>query len=340
MKSLTLVNTRQFELQDVPVPELGPEDVLVRVRAVGICGSDVHGMDGSSGRRQPPITMGHEAAGEVAAVGSAVTDWAEGDRVTMDSTVYCGRCGFCRAGRINLCDRRMVLGVSCGDYRRAGCFAEYVAVPERILYRLPEGLSYEHAAMVEPVSIAVHAVRRSGLSVNESALVVGAGMIGQLLIQVLRAAECGTLIAVDIDEAKLELARRSGADHAILAEGAAEAIQDLTDGGVRQAFEVVGATAPLQTALDATRKGGTVTLVGNLAPEVTLPLQWVVTRELNVLGSCASCGEYPDCLELMARGAIRVDLLISETASLEEGADWFRRLYAKEPGLMKVILKP
>jgi len=119
MKTLRLIAASTFELQDVPLPELGPEDVLVQVRAVGICGSDVHGMDGSSA-----ITMGHEASGVIESVGSAVTDWVVGDRVTFDSTVYCGSCWHCNRGEINLCDNRMVLGVSCGDYRRHGAFAE------------------------------------------------------------------------------------------------------------------------------------------------------------------------------------------------------------------------
>ena len=128
------------------------------MRACGICGSDVHGMDGSTGRRIPPLIMGHEAAGEIAEVGAGVSGWKPGDRVTFDSTIYCGRCWHCLRGEVNLCDERRVLGVSCAEYRRDGAFAEFVAVPERILYRLPDDLSFEQAAMVEAVSVAVHAV--------------------------------------------------------------------------------------------------------------------------------------------------------------------------------------
>ena len=161
MKALVLKEYKRFGFEEVPNPELGPQEVLVAVKACGICGSDVHGMDGSTGRRRPPIIMGHEASGVIAGTGKSVSGWSPGDRVTFDSTIYCGECDYCREGMINLCNRRRVLGVSCEDYRQHGAFAEFVAVPPRILYRLPEGLSFEHAAMVEPFAIALHAVRRS-----------------------------------------------------------------------------------------------------------------------------------------------------------------------------------
>src|ERR1700704_5059003 len=158
MKALMLSKYRSLEIAEVPTPAVGAGEVLVRVGACGICGSDVHGYDGSSGRRIPPIVMGHEAAGSVAAIGQHVTGLAEGDRVTFDSTIYCGACKHCLRGNINLCDNRQVLGVSCGDYRRAGAFAEFVVVPARIVHRLPDQLSYTEAAMLEAVAVALHGV--------------------------------------------------------------------------------------------------------------------------------------------------------------------------------------
>ena len=196
-----------LELADVAVPEIGSQDVLIRVRSCGICGSDVHGIDGSTGRRIPPLVMGHEAAGVITEVGSGVDRWQVGDRVTFDSTISCGACTFCRSGNINLCDHRQVLGVSCGDYRRHGAFAEYVAVPARILYRLPESLSFDHAALIEAVSVAVHAVSLTPIAPEDTAVVVGCGMIGQLTIQAAKAAGFATVIGVDVDDAKLAVAR-------------------------------------------------------------------------------------------------------------------------------------
>ena len=160
MRALLLSEYKKLSVVDMPTPEIGDDDVLVRVRACGICGSDIHGYDGSTGRRIPPLVMGHEAAGVIERVGRGVQGFAPGDRVSFDSTVSCGTCDFCRRGQINLCDNRTVLGVSCGDYRRHGAFAEYVAVPSRILYKLPDSLPFERAALIEAVSIAVHAVSR------------------------------------------------------------------------------------------------------------------------------------------------------------------------------------
>jgi L-iditol 2-dehydrogenase len=343
MKALLLKEYMRFACEDVPLPEPGPDEVLVAVKACGICGSDVHGMDGSTGRRRPPIIMGHEAAGIIAQKGRGVADWAPGDRVTFDSTIYCGRCEFCRRGWINLCDNRRVLGVSCEDYRRNGAFAEFVAVPQHILYRLPEGLTFEQAALVEPFAIALHAVRRSPPALNDTVVVVGAGMIGLALVQALRQTGCGRLIAIDVAPDRLALAAGHGATHTInsAATNALEVLHDLTHGrGADVAFEAVGVAPTVELALRSLRKGGAVTLVGNVAPQVEFPLQIAVTRELTVRGSCASQGEYPACLEMLARGALSASALISATAPLAEGAAWFDRLYRKEAGLLKVVLRP
>jgi L-iditol 2-dehydrogenase len=343
MKALVLEQYKQFALRDVPQPTLEPDAVLVRVRVCGICGSDIHGMDGSSGRRIPPIIMGHEASGEIAAVGEAVRGWKVGDRVTFDSTVYCGNCYFCRRGEINLCDNRRVLGVSTGEYRQHGAFAEYLTVPERILYRLPDSVTFEQGAFVEPVSIAVHAVNRTRVHVGDVAVVIGSGMIGLLVVQVLRAAGCGQVIAVDIDSSRLALACELGAHAGLRSDqvDVAAAIRERTNGrGADCAFEVVGISPTVSLAVNSVRKGGQVTLVGNLSPNVDLPLQAIVTREITLNGSCGSQGEYDVCLDMIARGIVRVEPLLSAVAPLDEGADWFARLYSGESGLLKVMLQP
>jgi len=344
MKALVLNRYSQLDYQEFPAPVPGEGEVLVRVRACGVCGSDIHGWDGSTGRRQPPLIMGHEAAGEIAALGPRVERWRPGDRVTFDSTIYCGACAYCRSGQVNLCENRRVIGVAPGEYRQHGAFAEFVTLPARLLHPLPGTLGFEHAAMVEPVSIAVHAVQRAKISATDTAVVVGTGMIGLLVVQALRWAGCGHIVAVDLDDKKLALARELGAHHALRSDAGdpVAAIHQLTGGrGADLAFEVVGFTPTLDLALRALRKGGTAVLVGNLAPKTDFPLQVVVTRELSVLGSCASAGEYPLCLDLIARGVIRVEPLISAVVPLAEGDAWFRRLSAKGGGgLMKVILRP
>jgi len=344
MKALVLKHYNVFEYTDMDKPAIArDDDVLIRVKACGICGSDVHGMDGSTGRRIPPIVMGHEASGVIAEVGRNVTRWKKGDAVTFDSTIYCGVCYYCRRGQINLCDARRVAGVSCSEYRQHGAFAEFIVVPQHILYPLPDGITFEKAAMVEALSIAFHAVKRTPVNLNDTAVVVGAGMIGLLIIQTLRLAGCGTILAVDIDNAKLQLAQQLGAD-AVCNSGTASVKDEVSrlthNRGADCAFEAVGISPSLRSCMDAVRKGGSVTLVGNVSAQVDFPLQAAVTREVTLYGSCASSGEYPACLDMIARGKIDVDALISAVAPLKEGASWFKRLYEKEPGLMKVILTP
>jgi L-iditol 2-dehydrogenase len=340
MKALLLSEYRRLELVDVPTPQPESGEVLIRVEACGICGSDVHGYDGSSGRRIPPIVMGHEAAGVVANVGNGVVGLSEGNRVTFDSTVYCGECPNCGRGEMNLCNRREVLGVSCGDYRRAGAFAEYVSVPARILHRLPDNMSFPEAALLEAVAVALHAVSLATITPGGTALVVGAGTIGLLLQQALRVAGCARVFVADVDETRLKLSRELGAT-GTLSGKVNEAIADLTSGlGADVVVEAVGKTESIHTSIDCVRKGGTVVLVGNVAPEIKLPLQKVVSRQLRLQGSCASAGEYPRAIELISGGQIQVKPLISAVAPLADGPSWFERLYSREPNLMKVVLTP
>ena len=342
MKALTLQEYNRFEYGDAPDPKILDDEVLVRVRACGICGSDVHGMDGSTGRRRPPLIMGHEAAGVIAEVGKSAKGWRAGDRVTFDSTIFCGACWFCQRGLVNLCDNRRVLGVACDEYHQDGAFAEYVALPHRILHRLPDSVSFEQAALVEPVSVAVHGVARTPIALGDTAVVVGVGMIGLLVVQALRAAGCGNIIAVDVEQTKLDLALQLGANVGLRSDqtDVAPEVKSLTQGrGADVVLEALGISATVGLAAASLRKGGTLTLIGNARPTVEIPLQAVVSRQLTLAGSCANNNEYPACLDLLGRKAINADVLISAMPPLAEGADWFRRLYAHEPGLLKVILE-
>jgi L-iditol 2-dehydrogenase len=343
MKALLLSKYKQLDIVDMPAPQPAEDELLIRIQACGICGSDVHGYDGSTGRRLPPIIMGHEAAGVVESVGSAVSNFHAGDRVTFDSTVYCGKCFFCQRGQINLCDNREVVGVSTPTFRRMGAFAEYVTVPARIAYPLPDNMPFSHAALIEAVSVAVHAVSLTPIALDDTVVVIGAGMIGLLALQAARQAGAGRVFVADLDDTRLELARSLGATRTFNSRNAdvIPQILELTAGrGADSALECVGTTIPVKLALDSVRKGGSVTLVGNVAPTIEFGLQSVVTRQIRVQGSCASSGEYPACISLMSRGAIQVAPLLSAVAPLEDGASWFHRLYEREPGLLKVVLQP
>lgn len=342
MKALLLSEYKQLDVLDLPQPVPAPGELLIQVAACGICGSDVHGYDGSSGRRIPPIVMGHEAAGIVAATGPGVSAFRMGDRVTFDSTVYCGACPYCLRGEMNLCDRRQVVGVSCGEYRRNGAFAEFVTVPQQIVHRLPASMSFAEAAMLEPVSVALHAVKVSEIRGGETALVIGAGMIGLLTLQAARAAGCSRVLIADVDATRLRLAESLGATETLHLSGPelAREVLSRTGSGVDVALEAVGRDETIQAAIQSVRKGGTVTLIGNITPQVTLPLQVVVSRQLRLQGTAASSGEYPQAIDLISRGVIQVRPLITAVAPLEDGPRWFERLYAHEPNLMKIVLSP
>ena len=343
MKALVLEEYNKLVYRDWPDPEVADDEVLIQVEAVGICGSDVHGMDGSSGRRIPPIIMGHEASGIIVSTGKNVNGWKTGDRVTFDSTIYPLEDWYTRKGLYNLSDNRMVLGVSPGEYRRHGAFAEYVNIPQHILYRIPEKVSFTQAAMVEPIGVAAHGIELTPLSWNDTALVVGAGMIGLCVIQVLRSKGCGKIIAVDLEDNKLDMALKLGANIALnpTRDNIPEEILGHSEGmGADIAFEAVGISDTVKTAIESVRKGATVTLVGNISPTVKIPLQSVVTRQLRLQGSCGIAGEFPAVLDMIARKEINTDAFLSAEAPLSEGADWFNRLYNKEAGLIKVVLKP
>lgn len=344
MKALVMEQYKEFVYKDVPTPTPCEREVLVRVKACAVCGSDVHGMDGSTGRRRPPLIMGHEASGQIEAVGSGVKGFKPGDRVTFDSTVYCNQCKYCRAGMVNLCAARRVLGVSCEDYHMDGAFAEYISVPEYVLYNLPDEVSYQQAAMVEPLAIAYHAATRTPIVPGTSVVIVGVGTIGMLTLQVVRSMGARPLIAVDIDDEKLRAALRNGASAAVNSKDA-DAINQILAysedrGGVDVAVDATGIGTTADLCLRSVAKNGRVVLVGNLAPTIEFPLQWVVTRQISLFGSCASAGEYGECLKLIAEKKVNVEALISKAVPLKDGHEWLNRIYNGEKGLNKILLLP
>ncbi|KPK84042.1 MAG: zinc-binding alcohol dehydrogenase [Bacteroides sp. SM23_62_1] len=343
MKALVLEDYMKLIYKDVPDPVIGPDEVLIAVKAVGICGSDIHGMDGSTGRRIPPLIMGHEASGLIVETGKDVRGWKTGDRVTFDSTIYRLDDPFTRKGMYNLSDGRVVLGVSTGEFKRDGAMAEYVSVPQHILYKIPDHVSFTSAAMVEPAAVAMHAIAMTPCTINETAVVFGSGMVGSFLIQLLKINGCGRIIALDVDDDRIDLALRLGATHGFntRSQDIHKVIMELTgELGADIAFEVVGNSETVNAALKSIRKGGTLTLIGNLSPMIDIPLQFVVTRQIRLQGSYAIAGEYPIVLDLISRGRINTEAILSIEAPLSDGAMWFEKLYRKEKGLMKVVLIP
>jgi 2-desacetyl-2-hydroxyethyl bacteriochlorophyllide A dehydrogenase len=343
MKALVLEKYNELIYKDVRDPITKSDEVLVKIMACGICGSDVHGLDGSTGRRIPPIIMGHEASGIIVKTGADVKEWKSGDRVTFDSTVYPLNDWFTLEGMYNLSDNREVIGVSPGTYKRDGAFAEYISIPQHILYKIPENVTFKQAAMVEAVAVALHSINVSGIKTGDKCVVVGAGMIGIFILKLLKLSGASSIIAIDINPHRLELAEKAGADNTFISteENLTEKIYNLTNKrGADISFEAVGKSESVNIAIDILRKGGKTIFVGNVSPRVDFPLQKVVTWELKVFGSCAIRGEYEAVLNLMETGKISVDDQISVVAPLSEGAVWFGKLYRKEEELNKVILVP
>jgi len=343
MKALVLEKYNELVYKDVPDPVIKNDEVLVRVKACGICGSDIHGLDGSTGRRIPPMIMGHEASGVIEKTGADVTGWNIGDRVTFDSTVYPLNDWYTLEGLYNLSDNREVLGVSPGMYKRDGAFAEFIAIPQHILYKIPDKVTFEQAAMVEAIAVALHSINIAGIKPGERCVVVGAGMIGIFILKLLKISGASTIIAVDTNQKRLEQAGKEGIDYTFLAtdKDLYEKILELTNNrGADISFEAVGKSESVNVAIDTLRKGGKAVLVGNISQKVEFPLQKVVTRELSILGSCAIRGEYETVLNLLEKGKISVDDQISAVVPLSDGPLWFKKLYNKEDDLNKVLLVP
>ena len=343
MKALIYTAPYSFEYSDFPDPDVGRDDVLIRVRACGICGSDVHGSTGQTGRRIPPLIMGHEAAGIVQQIGRNVKGFKRGDRVCFDSTVYCNQCLPCREGRFNRCEKRQVLGVSTPDFKRHGAMAEYVAVPSWIVSKLPDNMSYVQAALLEPVSIGVHAASRAPITPSDTVVVIGAGTIGLFILQAAKLKGPARVIACDINGFRLEAARKLGADIVVNPAEAdiREAVLRETDNkGANVTFEAVGYARTFLDAVSVTKTGGYVVAVGNLEPRAEFNLQELVARELTFTGSYASSGEFRDCIDLVASGKIDVEPLISDVLPLSDGARAFDRLLKAEENLLKIVLEP
>ena len=341
MKALVHTKPETLEYKEVPMPKcLKPTDVIIKTRAVGICGGDVHGFTGTTGRRIPPVIMGHEIGGEVYEVGKG-SKFRVGDRVTVDSTVFCGDCASCKIGRVNMCEDRKVLGVSCDAYRQDGAMAEVFVVPEWIMYKLPENVNFVAGALIEPASVSFHALSLSRVTAESTVLVVGAGVIGLFVVQGLRIRGCKNIVVVDMNPGRLAIAKDYGAKTVINVQvqegGPQKVIEDLY-GTVDVSFEAIGLPQTVDLAIRAIKKKGQAVLIGNLSPRVSVHLQDIVTGEKTISGVCASAGEYEEVTSHLSEGRLDVEKLITKVAPLEEGEKWFKELLGGKGSHIKIVL--
>ena len=342
MKAAVLHAVDDLRIDEVPVPKITPErNVLVRIVSVGVCGSDVHwwkrGYIGPN-RLESPTIMGHEAAGEVVEVYGDARGLQPGDRVAIEPGYTCRKCEFCRSGHYNMCPDVVFLAAPPVD----GAFCEYITWPADFLFPLPDNMSMDEGAMLEPLSVGLHAARRSGVRAGDSVAIFGAGAIGLCALQSARAHGATTIIAADLVPLRLELAEKLGATE-VLDAGAVDvedAIMDLTQGrGVDVAIECAGTVPTIQTAMRVTRSAGKVQLVGMPAEtDPQIPLYQLINRELDVSGLFRYAGCYPPAIELVSSGRVDVASLITHHFPLEQTVEAMQFAHENKDKAVKVVV--
>jgi 2-desacetyl-2-hydroxyethyl bacteriochlorophyllide A dehydrogenase len=346
LKALVYHGPNDLRYEDAPKPEPLPRELLVRVKTVGICGSDVHGYMGLTGRRIPPMIMGHEIAGDVVAVGAEVSNFKVGDRVAVDPIICCNECDFCRTGRTNICKSRRVIGVSMQNETINGAMAEYIAIPEHVAIKIPADLSYEQGALVDPLAVSVHGVRMGGDLNNKRVAVIGAGQIGLFAMQAAKAFGAESVTAIDIIDKRLSLAEELGADQSINAKSFTEGGRDLKEsclqfGGFDVVIEAVGVEITVQQAIYLTKSGGTVVLMGLGQKEVKIDAHHVVENEIALRGTYIFVEkDGADAIRLLQEGLVDIGKMVDCVEPLEKGPDLFARLAREDGSLFKVLMIP
>jgi L-iditol 2-dehydrogenase len=338
MKAAVWHGGKHVRIEEVPDPEVNTDEVLVRVKSAGICGSDAHAFEGKSKRRVPPLILGHEFSGVVADVGTGVLGFQNGDRVVVEPIISCGACERCSNGRTNICLEIRFIGLHV-----PGAFAEYVAVPARKCYKLPDSVSFDEAALVEPLSVATHAVNMTPTKVGDNLLVIGSGVVGLMILQVARLGISGSIFVSDLIDYKLDLAKRLGANAIIHSgrEDVSKRVRELTKGrGVDAVIEAVGVQDTLQQALTLVKKGGQVTITGLLEQMIQVDIMKLVTNEITMRGGyCYTSAEFKTSLDLVATGTVQLKPLITHSFPLENIADAVDLLTEGKEQHIKILLR-
>lgn len=339
MKRVCLSGRREFVLESVPEPVASPGEVLVCVKACGVCGSDIHAYYGEHPLMKPPLVMGHEFSGRVHSVGDGVTEFAVGERVTVEPLLVCGECSRCKSGRYNTCESLRVMGCHAD-----GAYAELLAVPVGKVLRLPDAVSFEDGALIEPAAVAHHAARRANLKGGESILLFGAGPIGLFTLQMLKAYGAGAITCVDMSQYRLKLALNLGADAAFPAgDNSKDALKKRReqDNGFDLIVDCVGGKGKaLDAALDIAAKGSRILAVGILEQGVCMQyLTWIAEHELELIGSFTYVREdFEKTIELLEKRTVRTQGIGSHIFKMEDAAQAFRFIESPDESFVKAIL--
>ncbi|WP_100330220.1 2,3-butanediol dehydrogenase [Bacillus xiapuensis] len=348
MKSARWYKAKDIRVENVEEPQIQSGKVKIKVEWTGICGSDLH--EYAAGpifvpvdKPHPvsqdiaPITMGHEFSGTVTEIGEGVNKVAVGDRVVVEPILSCGECAPCRKGKYNLCDSLGFHGLSGGG----GGFSEYTMVDEHMVHKMPEGLSFEQGALVEPAAVALHAVRQSKLKAGDKAAVFGVGPIGLLVIEALRAAGAAEIYAVELSPERIAKAEELGAIAINPAEvNPVEKLHELTNGGVDVAYEVTGVPAVLQQAIDCTNFEGETVIVSIWEKEASVQPNNLVLKEKTVKGIIAYRDIFPAVMELMNQGYFSAEKLVTKRIKLDDIVTEGFDALLKEKNQVKILVKP
>jgi 2-desacetyl-2-hydroxyethyl bacteriochlorophyllide A dehydrogenase len=317
MKAVQVDKPGEMRVIDAPQPTPGPDDVLVKVGACGICGTDIHIIDGEFPPTVYPIVIGHEFGGEVVAVGENVSGIAPGDRVGVDPTLNCGACYYCQRGMGNLCERWNAVGVA----NHSGGFAEYVSVPARVVYPIPEEMSMKAAALIEPVSCVVRGFHRLQPQPGETYLIYGAGPMGLLNAQVARYHGASVVALLDINQSRLDRARDEfGFEHVGTS---LEDFKEIAPRGFDNVIEATGVTKVAEAAIDAVKRRGKLLLFGVCPPgeKVSYDAFKIYNEEISILGTMAVLNSYGPAIDIIASGAIDAERMVTDTYAIEDFAD-------------------
>ncbi len=341
MRAAFLETEGHLVMIDAQMPTIqSPDEILIKVKTVGICGSEVHAFRGSHPFRKAPVILGHEMAGDVVSVGESILNFKTGDRVIVDPQWACGECAYCRAGDINLCPSKRMLGTSSWP----GAFGEYIIAPEKSVLRLPDNLSYMQGSLIEPLSVAVHVTRRANVSAHKSVAILGSGSVGGTLVGVCHAYGAEPIVAVDIHEHCLDMARkRMGATHSLLApdEKLADRVNDLTRGeGVDVVFVTADDPILVTQGVEMAKRRGRIMLVALLTRSpLHLDVYEILRKELEIVGNMSINHEdMQQAIALAMSGQVDVNAIATHVLPIEEAQRGMELASTKDYGAIKVIL--
>lgn len=321
MKAAIMHKPGDIRIEEIVIPKINSNEVLIKIKAVGVCGSDIHYFKhGHIGDFvvEKPLILGHESAGEIVEVGGEVKNWKIGDRVAIEPGVPCRKCQFCKEGRYNLCEDEAFMATPPFD----GAFTEYVSYPPDFIFKLPNSISYEEGAMMEPLSVGVYATKKGNVQPGKTVAILGMGTIGLTTLQSVRAFGSSSIIVSDIEKMHLDFAKKYGADYALNAEETdiVKDIKKITNReGVDIVFETAGVAKTCKQSISIVKKGGTIVLVGNQAQgRIDLDVISIICKELNIQSVFRYANMYPTCINLVAMKKVDVKGMISKYFKLEE----------------------